>query len=121
MEKLFDHAQQLGAHGAELAALRREFERSRDESSNRHKEVISKLEELSEASQRRHEAVESLRALVLQCPNHSVDVPVARVKKREDSGEIKAARRSALKAIAAFFAAAATAIGGWWASHSSGK
>lgn len=114
----------VGGLTSDVAGLRRDFDRARDESSDRLKAVQDsfegKLDDLNEASERRHVEIGKLRALVERCPEHESEslVQVRRRPKAEDSGELKAARRGVLKSLALLLGAAATAVSGWWATHS---
>lgn len=122
LQQLQGLEREAGSSSARLEALRAEFERSRNESSDRHKALCAKLEGLSELSQARHEDVGRLRELVERCPQHAGhDIPESRIRKTSESGEMRRARRGVLKALAALFGAAATAVGGWWAAHSGAK
>jgi uncharacterized coiled-coil DUF342 family protein len=117
-ERVVRLSEESGAHTARMQALRAEFERARDESSDRHRALCEKLDGLSEISQARHDDVAKLREMVGRCPqHHEVDVPIGRLQKTaEDSGAMRSARRSVLKALSAFFLALATLLGGWVAS-----
>lgn len=116
----------LGAASANIDRLRADTDKAATESSDRHRALCDKLEhlteqqrELSETSERRHESVEKLRALVSGCPQHVVDVPTARLTRPADDAEDAGTRRSILKAFAAILGTIATALGGWWAAHTS--
>lgn len=129
LERVVKLSEDSGATKAGLQGLRDEFERSRSESSDRHKMLCDKLEELaqeqralSESSDARHVDVGELRKLVERCPQHhpdgaGIDVPESRLRKPDDSGSMRRARRGVLKSLAALFTAAATALAGWWASR----
>ncbi len=112
----------VGGLTADVAGLRRDIDRAREESSDRHRVVREsfdeKLDSLHEASERRHVELGRLRALVERCPEHHPDGLVQIRRKPEDSGPMKAARRSVLKSLALLLGAAATAVSGWWATHS---
>lgn len=113
-----------GESSAHIKVLQAEAERQRKESSDRHEALCAKLDNLSEVSQKRHESVEELRRIVAGCPQHhtdgaGIDVPESRLRKPDDSGSMRRARRGLLKSLAALFTAAATALAGWWATHKS--
>lgn len=113
-----------GEQSAGLTALRREFERNRDESSDRHKELREDLCALSESSERRSVALQELRALVARCPVHrdpeTPDVPSTALVRDEETAH-RRARRSVLQSLAALLTAVATLVGGWWASRPTAK
>lgn len=113
-----------GEQSAGLTALRREFERTRDESSDRHKELREDLCAMSESSERRSVAIQELRALVARCPIHrEPEVPdvLSTALVRDEETAHRRARRSVLQSLAALLAAVATLVGGWWASRPAAK
>jgi hypothetical protein len=115
-----------GEQSAGLTALRREFERARDESGDRHKELREDMCALSESSERRSVALQELRALVARCPVHrdpdreAPDVPSTALVRDEETAH-RRARRSVLQSLAALLTAVATLVGGWWASRPPAK
>lgn len=125
LQQLQGLEREAGSSSAKLELLRAEFERSRNESSDRHKMLCDKLETLtaeqralSESSDARHIDVGKLRELVERCPQHQpFDVPETRLAKK-DEDEDKNLRRGLLRGLVALIAAAATALGSWWASGS---
>lgn len=96
----------VGTLKSDVAGLRRDFERARDESSERLRAVADDL--LGQIEQSDKEA-QRLRGVIEQCPHHG---PPAKASDQEG-------RRTLVRSLAAFLAAAATALGGWWASHTS--
>lgn len=129
LKQLHQVAGDLGGMKSEVASLRRDFDRARDESSDRLKaledSIAGDISGLSEASQTRDQSVQSLREEIMQlrvtvgrCPQHvDPDAPV-KLRRREDSGKLRDARRGVLRGLAALFGTLATALGGWWATHS---
>lgn len=117
----------MGGVKAEVAGLRRDHDRAREESSDRYDAAVGRLEtrltELSEKSDAREAKslgeLAELRALVKRCPHHiEPDVPEVRLRRKpEDSGEMRQARRGLLKSLAALLTAATVALSGWWASR----
>lgn len=104
----------VGGLASDVEGLRRDFDRAREESSDRLKAVQDSFEGKLD------DEIGKLRALVERCPEHESEslVQVRRRPKAEDSGELKAARRGVLKSLALLLGAAATAVSGWWATHS---